>query len=114
MENVKDISSNSSNSNSNNSDKFNFFIDLIRKSRLLRRKLGQWSHAMFFNIYLADYLQEPMANFHRDMFRLTEANDSNCASWPGLGTAAKAHPQYLVLVMVDSEWPRAFHRYSVR
>ncbi len=79
-----------SSDNSNNADKFNFFIDIIRKSRLLRRKLGQWSHAMFFNIYLADYLQDPMADFHRDMFRLTESNDNDLYVIAGFRNSGKS------------------------
>ncbi|MBU6500355.1 MAG: phage terminase large subunit [Patescibacteria group bacterium] len=75
---------------SNNADKFNFFIDVIRKSRLLRRKLGQWSHPLFFNIYLADYLKDPMGQFHKEMFALTEANASDLCIVAGFRNSGKS------------------------
>lgn len=55
-------------------DKFSFFINAIRSNRLLRRKMAQYSHPLFNAIYLPRPLEVavPMAEFQREIFKLTE------------------------------------------
>ena len=57
-----------------NSEKFSFFINAIRHNRLLRRKIAQWSHPLFNAIYLPRPLEvaAPMADFQKEIFKLTE------------------------------------------
>lgn len=51
----------------------------IAKDRLLRQQLGQHSHQMFFTIYFPHYITYPMAEFHKDIFRITEDQSNNLA-----------------------------------
>lgn len=47
-------------------------FDEIKKKRPVRRKLAKKSHYYFFSIYLNHYIKYAFANFHYEMFRITE------------------------------------------
>jgi predicted phage terminase large subunit-like protein len=49
-------------------------LKAIRKSRNVRRNLAYSSHIFFFSIYLSHYIKYPFADFHYDIFDLTENN----------------------------------------
>jgi len=63
--------------NNNNDDK-NVF-EAIASDRVLRQQLGQRSHHMFFVMYFPHYIKYPMAEFHKDIFRVTEDESTNLA-----------------------------------
>jgi predicted phage terminase large subunit-like protein len=44
----------------------------ISKDRVLRRHMGYESHYMFFVMYFAHYIKYAIAEFHKDIFRITE------------------------------------------
>ncbi|RJQ33045.1 hypothetical protein C4572_00110 [Candidatus Parcubacteria bacterium] len=54
-------------------------FEAIAKDRFLRRQLGRRSHQMFFTMYFPHYIQHPMAEFHKDIFRITEDLSNNLA-----------------------------------
>jgi len=51
----------------------------IAKDRLLRQQLAKNSHHMFFLMYFPHYIQYPLAEFHKDIFRITEDQSNNLA-----------------------------------
>ncbi len=64
--------------NSNPNEDKNVF-EAISKDRILRQQLGQRSHHMFFVMYFPHYIKYPMAEFHKDIFRITEDQSTNLA-----------------------------------
>jgi len=54
-------------------------FEAIAKDRALRQQLGQRSHHMFFVMYFPHYIKYPMAEFHKDIFRITEDQSTNLA-----------------------------------
>lgn len=50
-------------------------IDKIIADQKVRREVTRRSHMMFFSVYFSEYLTYPMADFHWEMFRLTESED---------------------------------------
>ncbi|MEK7547045.1 MAG: hypothetical protein AAB536_02615 [Patescibacteria group bacterium] len=61
--------------NGNNQDE-NVF-ERITKDRDLRRELGRQSHHLFFLMYFPHYIKYPVAEFHKDIFRITEDTTNN-------------------------------------
>lgn len=47
-------------------------LDSIQKNRAIRQSLARNSHYWFFSIYLNHYLKFPFAQFHHEIFALTE------------------------------------------
>ncbi len=47
-------------------------LEAVLKDRAVRQTVARDSHLMFFNIYFPQYVKYPMAEFHKDIFRLTE------------------------------------------
>ena len=50
-------------------------INKIIADQKVRREVTRRSHMMFFSVYFSEYLTYPMAEFHWEMFRLTESED---------------------------------------
>jgi phage terminase large subunit-like protein len=50
-------------------------IKTIIADRKVRRAATKRSHMLFFCVYLGEYMTHPIAEFHREMFRLTESDD---------------------------------------
>ncbi len=63
--------------NNPNEDK-NVF-EAIANDRVLRQQLGRRSHHMFFVMYFPHYIKYPVAEFHKDIFRITEDTTNNLA-----------------------------------
>lgn len=51
-------------------------LELIAKDRVVRQTLARESHFMFFNLYFPHYVKYELAEFQKDIFRITE-NASN-------------------------------------
>lgn len=47
-------------------------LDAILKDRVIRQAVTRDSHLMFFNIYFPQYVKYPLAEFQKDVFRITE------------------------------------------
>lgn len=60
---------NSPTSNNQESEKI---FDAIGKDRLVRQAIAQESHLMFFHLYFPHYVKFPIAEFQKDIFRITE------------------------------------------
>jgi len=58
------------NNNLNNNEK-NIFQQ-IASDRVLRQKIGYENHYLFFVMYFAHYIKYAIAEFHKDIFRITE------------------------------------------
>lgn len=54
--------------NNNGGDMF----DALSRDRDARREVTRQSHFLFFHLYFAHYVKYPIAEFHRDIFRITE------------------------------------------
>lgn len=54
--------------------------NLIRK-QLTRVEVTRKSHLWFFHTYLSDYVQYPIADFHREMFKISENDDIKLAAF---------------------------------
>ena len=51
-------------------------LQSIVSDSAVRRKLAQASHEAFCSIYLSHHITNPYAFFHKEMFRMTEKNDT--------------------------------------
>ncbi len=51
-------------------------LEIIAKDRVVRQTLARESHFMFFNLYFPHYVKYELAEFQKDIFRITE-NASN-------------------------------------
>ncbi len=49
-----------------------FPIEKVLSDPILRKSLTRESHYWFFHIYLHDYVKYPTAEFHKEMFQITE------------------------------------------
>lgn len=47
-------------------------FEALSKDRTARREVTKQSHLMFFHVYFAKYVKYPMAEFQKDIFRVTE------------------------------------------
>lgn len=54
-------------------------LDSIIKDRSVRQMVTKESHGMFFHIYFPHYIKYPLAEFHKDIFRITEDQSNNLA-----------------------------------
>ena len=55
-------------------------FEIIAKDRIVRQGVTRESHLMFFNVYFPTYVKYPFADFHKEIFRITEdaANKLAC------------------------------------
>jgi len=56
--------------------------DLMKKivsDRAIRRGITRQNHLMFFHVYFPNYVKYPVAEFHKDIFRITEDQSNNLA-----------------------------------
>lgn len=65
-------------------------IKNIIKNQALRRALAEKSHKHFFSIYFSHYIKYPMANFHDDMFKITNDHNLQYASIMAFRGSAKS------------------------
>jgi predicted phage terminase large subunit-like protein len=54
-------------------------FDAITKDRLVRQAVARESHAMFFHLYFPHYVRYPIAEFQKDIFRITEDQSNKLA-----------------------------------
>ncbi len=54
-------------------------FEAITKDRLVRLSVAQESHLMFFHIYFPHYVKFPIAEFQKDIFRITEDRSNKLA-----------------------------------
>lgn len=54
-------------------------IKAIINNRLVRQQVAYNSHLMFFHIFFPHYVKYPIAEFHKDIFRITEDTANNLA-----------------------------------
>ncbi len=54
-------------------------MDKIINDRIIRREITRQSHLMFFHTYFAHYVKYPLAEFHKDIFRITEDQSNRLA-----------------------------------
>lgn len=62
----------------NNSEQENVFREILT-NRALRQHIARQSHQMFFAMFFPHYLRYPLAEFHKDIFRITEDLTNNLA-----------------------------------
>lgn len=51
----------------------------LTKNRAVRQHVTRQSHLMFFYVYFSHYVQYPIAEFQKDMFRITEDSENKLA-----------------------------------
>ncbi len=54
-------------------------LEQIMKDRAVRQAVTRESHTMFFHIYFPHYVKYPLAEFHKDIFRITEDQSNKLA-----------------------------------
>lgn len=54
------------------SDEMKVLIDAVATDRLVRQKATRQRHLLFFNVYFPAYVKYQFADFHKEMFRITE------------------------------------------
>lgn len=54
-------------------------FEAITKDRLVRQAVARDSHAMFFHLYFPHYVRYPIAEFQKDIFRITEDQSNKLA-----------------------------------
>src|ERR1017187_1289912 len=47
-------------------------FDMLKTKRLVRMNLAEQSHYYFFHLYMSRYVHHPTADFHKEMYALTE------------------------------------------
>ena len=57
----------------------NKVFESIANDPVVRRQIARQSHFMFFNIYFPTYITYPFAEFHKDIFRITEDQSNKLA-----------------------------------
>lgn len=62
----------------------------IVRDEKMRRALAKESHLWFFNLYLPHYISYPIADFHREMFKLTEDKQVKIAQIIAFRNSAKS------------------------
>ncbi|MFH1353765.1 MAG: hypothetical protein ABIH36_00590 [bacterium] len=62
----------------------------IAKDRVLRRRIAYESHQMFFTIYFPNYLKYPLAQFQKEIIRLTEDDSQELVCIAGFRGCAKS------------------------
>ncbi len=94
------------------------FIESITKDRAVRRDVASKAHLMFFSIYFGHYIKYALADFHHEMFSITQDKDNklacivafrgsgkstiitlSCALWSILGV----HQKKFVLLMSQTK-----------
>lgn len=65
-------------------------FDAIAKDPVVRRAVTRESHAMFFSVYLHHYIKYPMAEFQKDILRLTEDRTNKLACIVAFRGSAKS------------------------
>jgi len=60
-------------------EKHNDIFESLSKDRAVRQAVTRESHLMFFSVYFPRYLKYPTAEFHKDIFRITEDQSNNLA-----------------------------------
>lgn len=63
--------------NKNNQEEDGF--EALTKSRAARQYVTKGSHTAFHHVYFRHYVKYPMAEFHKDIFRVTEDQDNKLA-----------------------------------
>lgn len=65
-------------------------FDAIAKDPAVRRAVTRESHAMFFPVYLRHYVKYPMAEFQKDIIRITEDRENKLACIVAFRGSAKS------------------------
>ena len=78
-------------------------LEQIKQNRKIRRTLARKSHYWFFSIYLGHYISYPFAQFHNDMFAITEDPELRLAvlvAFRGSGKSTLMTLSYPIWAMV--------------
>lgn len=54
-------------------------LEAIARDRMVRQTLARQSHLMFFHLYFPHYVKYPIADFQKEIFRITEDATNNLA-----------------------------------
>ena len=65
--------------NNNNNFIDDSAFDEIANNRAVRREVARQSHLMFFHLYFPHYVKYPIAEFQKDIFRITEDQSNKLA-----------------------------------
>src|SRR3989339_449268 len=65
-------------------------IDAIAKDRVVRQTVARESHLMFFHLYFSHYVKYPIAEFQKDIFRITEDTSNKLACIVAFRGSAKS------------------------
>ena len=65
-------------------------LEEIMNNRAVRRQVVYHSHFMFFNIFFPHYVKYPLAEFHKDIFRITEDQSNKLACIVAFRGSAKS------------------------
>lgn len=62
-----------------NNDSASGLFEALSKDRNARREVAKQSHLMFFHVYFPNYVKYPIAEFQKDIFRVTEDEQNKLA-----------------------------------
>lgn len=65
-------------------------FDVIAKDPTVRRFVTRENHSLFFSLYLRHYIKHPMAEFQKDIIRVTEDTSNNLACIVAFRGSAKS------------------------
>ncbi|MDO8625817.1 MAG: hypothetical protein Q7R47_07055, partial [Candidatus Diapherotrites archaeon] len=65
-------------------------IEAIAKDRIVRQTVARESHLLFFHLYFSHYVKYPIAEFQKDIFRITEDSSNRLACIVAFRGSAKS------------------------
>jgi len=65
-------------------------IEAIAKDRVVRQTVARKSHLLFFHLYFSHYVKYPIAEFQKDIFRITEDSSNRLACIVAFRGSAKS------------------------
>lgn len=65
-------------------------LEAVTKDRMVRQTIARESHLMFFHLYFAHYVKYPIAEFQKEIFRITEDTSNKLACVVAFRGSAKS------------------------
>src|ERR1700693_4146461 len=78
-------------------------FEKVTKDRLVRQAIARESHLMFFHLYFPHYVRYPIAEFQKDIFRITEDMSNRLAcivAFRGSGKSTLITLSYALLAIL--------------
>lgn len=104
-------------------------LETIAKDRLVRQTVARESHLMFFHLYFPHYVKFPLAEFQKDIFRITEDTSNKLACIVAFRGSAKStivtlsyslwailglHQKKFVLIICQTQSQARQHMVNIR